>query len=259
MMQVKVDEKIHEYIRQAQQARSEIVTEDDLAGLPEPVQRYLFYAQILGKPKVKCAKVKQNGFMRTSPAQRWMPVEAVQFTTLAGQLSRTWFAKIRVGSLTLLSGYDRYDCGEGHMLIRLLSLFPVVNIRGPEIDMSALIIFINDMVMWPTAFLNDYIRWEPIDAMAARMWVNLYKKEFSAIICFNDSGEMVDFITEDRYRTVGKGFQRDKWSTPLRKYREVNGMRIPTEGEAIWHLPEGEFPYIQASFGEVQYDTFDFD
>jgi hypothetical protein len=44
----------------------------------------------------------------------------------------------------------------------------------------------------------------------------------------------------------------------LRSYRETNGLRIPTEGEAIWHLPEGEFPYIQVSIGEVLYDTFDF-
>jgi hypothetical protein len=111
-----------------------------------------------------------------------MPVEAVQYTTLAGPLSRTWYARIKTGPLTLLTGYDRYDNGVGHMLIRLLSMFPVVDVRGLEVDMSALIIYINDMAMWPTAFLSDYIHWEPLDAMTARAQVTLHGKQFSAVL-----------------------------------------------------------------------------
>jgi hypothetical protein len=258
-MHVNVDPKTQDYIRQAQHTRSEIVSESDLAPLPEPVQRYLRYAQVLGKPKVRCAKVRQSGLMRTSLTQPWMPVEAVQYTTLAGPLSRTWYARIKVGPLPLLTGFDRYDNGTGQMLIRLLSMFPVVDARGPELDMSALIIFINDMVMWPTAFLSDYIHWEPLDKNAARMQVSLHGKHFSAELRFNDTGEMVDFITEDRYRSVGKANLLTRWSTPFRRYREVNNLRIPSEGDAVWHLPEGDFPYIQVAIGEVQYDTFDYD
>jgi hypothetical protein len=258
-MHVKVDEKTQEYIRQARLATSEVITETDLAPLPEPVQRYLRYTQVLGKPRIRCAKVRQTGLMRTSPTQKWMPVEAVQYTTLAGPLSRMWYARIRIGPFTLLKGYDRYDNGAGYMQIQLLSMFPVVDARGPEVDMSALIIFINDMAMWPTAFLSDYIHWEPLDTMTARAKVTLHGKQFSAELHFNDLGELVDFITEDRYSTVGKAYRQTKWSTPLRCYRLANGLVIPTEGDAIWHLPEGEFPYIQVSIGEVKYDTFDYD
>jgi hypothetical protein len=258
-MHIKVDEKTQEYIRQARLTKSVIITEADLAPLPEPVQRYLHFAQVVGKPRVSCVKVRQKGLMRTTPTQPWMPVEAVQYSTLAGPLTRTWYAGIKMGPFTLLKGYDRYDNGAGRMLIRLLSIFPVVDAHGPEVDMSALIIFVNDMVMWPTAFLSDYIRWEPMDAKSARAQVNLFGKQFSAELRFNEAGELVDFITEDRYRSVGKTYQQDRWSTPLRSYREVNGVRIPTEGDAIWHLPEGEFPYIQVTIGEVSYDTFDYD
>jgi hypothetical protein len=258
-MHVEIEEKTQDYIHQAQQARSEIITEADLDPLPEPVQRYLRYAQVPGKPRVKCAKVRQTGLMRMSATQKWMPVEAVQYTTLAGPLSRTWYARIKKGPFTLLNGFDRYDNGSGHMRMRLLSLFPVVDARGPEVDLSALIIFINDMVMWPTAFLSDYIHWEPLDAMSARAQVTLHDRQFSAVLRFNNIGELVDFITEERYRSVGKANLQTKWSTPLRCYREVNGLRIPSEGDAIWHLPEGDFSYIQLEIGEVRYDTFDFD
>jgi hypothetical protein len=256
-MNSKVDKKIKEYIQQAQQSTAEVITEARLAPLPEPVQRYLRFAQIVGKPTTKCAKVTQTGLMRTSPKQNWMPVEAVQYTSLSMSHSRTWYAKIKLGSLTLLKGYDRYENGIGRMVIRLLSIFPVADASGAEMDTSALIIFINDMVMWPTAFLSDYIEWESIDSSSARMQVNLYNSQFSATCHFNKIGELVNFVTEDRYRSIGKEYQRTKWSTPFRNYREVNGFRIPTEGEAIWHLPEGEFSYIQIKIGEVCYDTFD--
>jgi hypothetical protein len=256
-MHVKLDEKIKGYITQAQQAPAEVITEAHLAALPEPVQRYLRFAGVVGKPRIRCAKVRQSGLMRTSPTQNWMPVEAVQYSTLAGSLSRTWYARIKLGPLTLLKGYDRYDAGLGRMVIRLLSLVPVADARGPEMDVSALIIFINDMVMWPTAFLNDYIQWDSIDASSARMQVDLHDRQFSAVCYFNDLGELVNFTTEDRYRTVGKEFLRTKWSTPFRNYREVNGFRIPSGGEAIWQLPEGEFSYIQINIEDVRYDPFD--
>lgn len=258
-MHIKLDEKIKEYITQAQHAPAEIITEAHLAALPEPVQRYLRFVGVVGKPKTKCARVKQSGLMRTSPTQNWMPVEAVQYSTLIGSLSRIWYASIKVGPITLLKGYDRYDNGKGRMVIRLLSLFPVADASGDEMDVSALIIFINDMMMWPTAFLSDPIRWEAIDASSARMQVSLYNRQFSAVCHFNDTGELVNFVTEDRYRSVGKEFLRTRWSTPFRNYRRVNGFNIPSEGEAIWHLPEGDFSYIQVKIEEVKYDTFDID
>lgn len=257
-MSQQVDSKIQEYIRQSKQTPERVITENDLAPLPEPVQRYMHFTGVVGKFMSKCVKVKQTGFMRNSRKQGWLPVEAVQYSTLAGQLSRTWYARMKLGPLALLSGYDSYDNGRGHMRISLLSLFPVADVIGPETDLSALIIFVNDMVMWPTAFLSDFIHWEPVDGNSASLIVNLHNRQFTAICSFNEIGEMINFVTEDRYRTVDKGYQRTKWSTPFRQYHLVNGFRIPSEGDAIWHLPEGEFAYIKVKIGEVKYDAFDY-
>lgn len=257
-MPQQVDPKIQEYILESRQTPERVITENDLAPLPEPVQRYMHFTGVVGKSKIKCVKVKQTGFMRNSPKQGWLPVEAVQYSTLTGQLSRTWYARMKLGPFALLSGYDSYDNGRGHMLIRLLSLIPVADVIGPEIDTSALIIFVNDMVMWPTAFLSDFIHWEPVNGNSAQLIVNLNNRQFTAICSFSDIGEMINFVTEDRYSTVGKGYQQTKWSTPFRQYHLVNGFRIPSEGDAIWHLPEGEFVYIKVKIGEVKYDTFNY-
>jgi hypothetical protein len=74
-MHVKVDEKTQEYVRQAQQTPSKIVTEDDLAPLPMPVQRYLRFTQVVGKPRVKCVKVRQTGWMRTGSNRTRCPLK----------------------------------------------------------------------------------------------------------------------------------------------------------------------------------------
>ena len=37
------------------------ITEEDLKGLPEPVQRYLRYTQIIGKEKARTVRLKQRG------------------------------------------------------------------------------------------------------------------------------------------------------------------------------------------------------
>jgi hypothetical protein len=255
-MRIKTDSMIHDYVQQARQIKPRIITETDLAPLPDPVQRYLRYAGVIGKPQVRCVRVKQSGMLRTAPTQSWMPIQAVQYSTLAGSLSRTWYAEAKKGPLTLMRGHDRYDNGSGHMLIKLFSLFSVADVRGPEIDISALLIFFNDMVMWPTAFLDKSLTWEAIDGTSARATLRLFDRQASAILYFNERAELIGFVSEERYRSVGKEHLRTKWSTPLRNYREVSGFRIPAEGEAIWHLPEGDFCYIKIKIDEVLYDDF---
>ena len=255
-MSFKADSMVHNYVQQARQIQPRVITEADLAPLPDPVQRYLRYAGVVDKPQVRCVRVKQSGLLRTAPTQNWMPIQAVQYTTLAGSLSRTWYAEAKKGPLTLMRGYDRYDNGSGHMLIKLFSLFSVADVRGPEIDISALIIFFNDMVMWPTAFLDKSFTWEAINATSARATLRLFDRQASAILYFNERAELINFVTGERYRSVGKEQLRTQWSTPLRNHREVNGFRIPTGGPAIWHLPEGEFEYIQIKLDEILYDDF---
>jgi hypothetical protein len=75
-----------------------------------------------------------------------MPVEAVQYRRWPGRC-RARGARQR--SAAAVHRADRYDNGAGSMQIRLLSLFPVVDAHGLEMDVSALIIFVNDVLMWP--------------------------------------------------------------------------------------------------------------
>lgn len=54
----------------------------------------------------------------------------------------------------------------------------------------------------------------------------------TARLVFNDDHELVDFISEDRFRASpdGRTFVRPRWSTPLGEYRAVDGRCIATVG-----------------------------
>jgi hypothetical protein len=49
-----------------------------LDGLPAPVQRYLVYAGVIGKPMVHTAHLTQTGKMALGPGQPWIPLKAQQ-------------------------------------------------------------------------------------------------------------------------------------------------------------------------------------
>ena len=60
----------------ASPGRAGVVTEEMLAGLPEPVRRYLRYTGVVGTPIPATIRLRQKGRMRPGPGQPWMPLEA---------------------------------------------------------------------------------------------------------------------------------------------------------------------------------------
>ena len=56
--------------------RAGVVTEEMLAGLPEPVRRYLRYTGVVGRPVPGTIRLHQEGRMRPGPGQPWLPLEA---------------------------------------------------------------------------------------------------------------------------------------------------------------------------------------
>ncbi|MFP4081365.1 MAG: DUF6544 family protein [Candidatus Aminicenantes bacterium] len=52
----------------------------------------------------------------------------------------------------------------------------------------------------------------------------------------------------------GDKYVNYKWSTPVNRYKDFNGRKIPTYGEAIWHTPQGEFCYAKFDVKEIEYN-----
>ena len=125
---------------------------------------------------------------------------------------------------------------------------------GSEMDQGSLSRYMNEIMWFPTAYLSDYIRWEPVDSSSAKAIMSYQGVMVSAILYFNEEGEMTNFVAE-RYRTVGKQYTLETWSTPVGDYREIKGIRIPTRGEGVWKLSSGDFAYVKPEITDIEYNN----
>jgi hypothetical protein len=141
------------------------------------------------------------------------------------------------------------------MIIKLLSLLKIVNAAGNEMDQGAMVRYFNEMFWFPTAYLSDYIRWEPIDSRSAKAAMSYHRMTSSAVFHFNEKGQVTNFVAE-RYRENNGRYDLETWSTPIYDYKEINGIMIPTSGEAVWNLSSGDFSYIKLEITDVDYNNF---
>ena len=164
-----------------------------------------------------------------------------------------WSARIGVAPLLAIEGRDRYLDGKGHMDFGALALVPVVSASGPELDQGALLRFLNEIMWFPAAALSPYISWEAMDADSARATMSYEGVSASAVFIFDAEGKPTN-VEAMRYRQAGGRFVLDNWATPLSGYGEFEGVRVPTEGEAVWKLQSGDFAYIRLRVTDLEYD-----
>ena len=251
-----VEDEISDLSRSAEETLPAPVLPEQIAALPEPVQRYLAYAIPAGRAPVRFVRMKQTGEFRTDPAGDWMPLDAEQYVS-AGFPGFIWHAKIRTNTLVWIDVRDIFDGKQGNMLVKLLSGVPVADASGPEIDLSSLHRYIGEMPWYPTAFLNEeYIAWEPVDASHVRAIITVGDTAATVVFSFDDAGRITKVTTDERYRTVGDQFFRDTWTGYFDDYQEHGGFRVPTEIAAEWNLPEGDYPYVRLQVTAMEYDLF---
>jgi hypothetical protein len=150
-------------------------------------------------------------------------------------------------------GYHSYKDGNAGMLIKLLSLFPLVHINGQELYRTETVTFFNDLCLFaPAGLIDDRITWEEIDEVSAKATFTTNGAEISAVLYFNQRGQLVNFISEDRISIAE--MKTFPFSTPVKNYQNINGYYLPTYGEAVWHYPNGKFVYGKFKVKEILYN-----
>ncbi len=125
------------------------VTEAMLESLPPPVQPYLSYTGVVGRPIARTVHLAQSGRMRLGPGQPWLSLRAKQYHSVQPP-GFVWDGAVRAGPVAIGRARDMYVDGKGSMLVKALSLFGVVDAQGEEIDQGAMMRYLSEMVWFPT-------------------------------------------------------------------------------------------------------------
>ena len=49
-------------------------------------------------------------------------------------------------------------------------------------------------------------------------------------------------------------YRLEKWTATVGSYDLINGYMLPKTGEALWHLPDGDFSYFKGKIVEIEYN-----
>lgn len=238
--------------RAAEGAPPQVITEADLATLPAPVQRYLRFVGVVGTPHVRSFRVRMTGRIRGSTTSPWMPLTAEQHNFFDPPRRYFWLEATRAG--LPVDGLHAYGSAGASMRIRLLSLFPVVDLGGADMTRAETVTVLNDMCIFAPASLVDApIHWRELDSNSVEATYTNGPHTIRAVLVFDDAGALVNFWSDDRpaLSEDGKTMLEERWSTPIRSYRTMGKQRLASSGEARYAAPSGEYAYIELEGIEV--------
>jgi hypothetical protein len=255
LYKAEVQKRIHQNIEVSDDL---VLTEKDTNHLPEPVRKYLSYVGAMGKEKVHNVRIVFDGEMKMDRKKDWIKVKTQQYNFFDNP-ARLFYIRGNMFGIPLV-GLDSYYDGKGNMLIKLASLVTVADEKGEEMDIGEIVTLFNDMcLLTPATLIDRKIHWETIDQLTVKGTFSDQNYQVSAVLYFNEEGALINFVTEDRYYApIGEPPQKVKWSTPVKDYKEINGVKVPTYGEAIWHFPEGDFCYAKFRVKEIEYNCEQF-
>lgn len=232
----------------------------ELDSLPTPAQAYFRAVLKDGAPIVTAVDVEHVGrFNLDENGARWKPFSSTQ-RVVTRRPGFVWDGRITMLPGLTVHVHDAYVAGVGILQPSLLGLVTLFEMRStPEVAEGELMRFLAEAAWYPTALLpGQGVRWEPVDDHSAR--VTLTDGVTAVTLLFNfdpDDGLVRSVKAEARGRAVGNQVIPTPWEGRWSNYQWRNGMRVPTEGEVAWLLPQGRQPYWRGRIDRIAYTFAD--
>ena len=108
----------------------------------------------------------------------------------------------------------------------------------------------------PPAALDPRITWSPGDDphRTARATIRVGDQEAEAELDFDDEGRFLA-LRADRYRGGGPEAERAPWRVNAQAWRRFDGIEVPSEGDVVWVLPEGDFVFYRWTIEALETDV----
>ncbi len=251
-MNNRLERELIEFLAESGEAPQDVIKQEDLAGLPEPVMRYFEYANVVGSKKPGVVRLSHGGRFRPGEGRGWMDIEGYEYFTTEPP-GFFWHGEISILPLVSIRARDRYFRGKGNMLI-FLSAIILSDAAGREMDISSLLRYLSEAPLFPQALLpSENLKWEAVDSNSAKATLKDRGLEVSGVFHFSDSGEIIRFTTDERYRAAGVEQVRERWTVRFGKYKDLNGVMAPMRAEASWNMSTGDLSYADFLINEMEY------
>lgn len=229
------------------------ISKKDISSLPSCVQNWLERSGTLGKPMAQSVYLEQDLELKLKPEQNdWLKGTAEQYFT-TNPPAFHWSISTSMNPFLPIVGRDKFENGNGAMLIKLLALIPVANAKdNANIDQATLQRYLAEIVWFPSAAISSYISWEEIDDNSARATMTYKGTTGSGLFHFDEEGDFVMFECL-RYKDASDK-NPSKWTVKAVKIEEQSGIRIPVECEASWDINGEDWKWLKLKIKNLVYD-----
>ncbi|MCX2744145.1 hypothetical protein OO013_09725 [Mangrovivirga sp. M17] len=221
--------------------------------LPDVIVKWLENSNSHKIESINNVELHQKLQMKIKPKQKkWYSGKAIQHFSINPPFFE-WNSKININSLVTVSGRDRFTNGVGEMLIKLFDIFPVVNEKNnSKIDQGTMQRFLAEIVWFPIAATEEYIKWQKIDNFSAEATMDLHGVSVSGTFTFDENSNFKQFKTL-RYQGGDKTSKRIPWIVTALNHGEFQGVTVPVELKAEWQLDDELWTWLQLEVTDIKY------
>ena len=232
-----------------------VFTEEDFAGMPVALQKYVESCGYIGKPKINCLVMEYHDVaFKQGVDGPDLKIDYVQYD-FVNEPARIAFIDSQLFGIPF-QGYDYYMNGTGGMKGVIAKGITIFDTRGEEMDKACLVTYLSESLFAPSIILDDRIVWEEISAHEVRGTITYGGQTADGVFTFNDDYEYVSFTTTDRAVSNNDGtMEYIPWSAECGEYKVAdNGIKYPSRFRAVWHYPDSDLVYFDGEISSIRYD-----
>ncbi len=245
-LSIQFHKQVNELFSQSKNISTKTFQQEQLIGLPEPVQRYFKHVLKDGQPYISYARITHDGQFKTGFDKGWINIKGEQYATT----EKPGF--IWKGSTNMFIARDMYISDKGRLVVSLFSLYNVVDVTGDEYNQGELLRWLGESILYPTNLLpSEKLKWFPVDSQTAKLTFNYKGLSLFFIFTFNVLGEITQIETK-RYMDKEN---LATWIIKMDNYKALNNVVVPTSFDVLWRLEKGDFSYAKFNIQKIEYDN----
>ncbi len=225
-----------------------VITHEDLAGLPDPIRRWIAAAGGVGALRSPSVRLRIEGEMKPKPGASSFEIKAEE--TIGFGRGFVWKARSRIG-LFQMSVLDAYHRGDGFMRGRFIGIVPLMNAAGDDITRSSRHRLAAESALFPTGVLpRDGLLWSPVDDASATATFTIDGEDIPVTVTVDDAGDVAE-VTMERWGDVRRdGFGLIPYGYRVEETRDIGGLRFPIRVRGGWWYGSDRYEPDDASMFE---------